>query len=934
MPTSDHIFISYARDQGPGQSLAVRLQARLEAHGIPCWRDESDTEVGQTWPTHIPEALKHARLMLCVVSTAAHDSHWVREEITLALRRDVAVPILPVLAESDIALPYGLNEFQPLDMATGGEEAFENLLQRIGNLDSFGAGPARRVEIAYLQNLLHRQGLEKLAQVYEPLSGDQRRQATMASVLPGDEMQMDLRLLRQLFAAPGKEMQAPEHFEDVLVVLGKASRLAVLGEPGAGKTHALKRIAAEMARTALEDDKAPLPLFVPLREWIEPEQRLDAFLAAHLEGLGAGWRSLLNDKRAAVLFDGLNELPTADRQIKMPQIRELAHDDRLPVVVATCRVNDFEGDLKLDLDTLEILPLDERRILRFCQRYLRALHPQNGDEEGTRLFWLLAGGEWLESAWHTAASRDVSFEQFWQIGGVDPPLVADDDWELRWALERARAAKADERNLLRLAANPYLLKMLIEVYLAGGGQALPKNRAALFQAFATILIQREDRRHRQREKTPHPGRKDIELALGRFAWELQNRAGDGEKVQLAMPADEASAYLSADQLRLARDANLLDVSDTARFSHQLMQEFFVALGMLKKIAVGELPAERLWPAGQWWARTGWEEASVFLAGLTPDDPTLIVEWLRDAQPEVLRQCLKHSGCALPNAAQLADLKRRWLPRLDPEREPAPEARHWVSTALGFLGLDDRLGVGLDDIGLPDIDWVEIAAGPFRYGENKRARELPAFYISRFPITNVQFQVFVDDGGYESKAPWWEILAEQFDSPDHPRWTESNRPRESISWFEAIAYCRWLSSVLGFEVRLPSEIEWEKATRGTDGREYPWGSGYRAGFANINETRVDAGPTFLGQTTAVGLYPQAASPSGVEDLVGNVWEWCLNEYRAPDSAGLVGTASRVLRGGSWDGSPDVARALYRGGDGPGNRLENVGFRVVCASPIAR
>jgi len=934
MRRSDHIFISYARDQGPGQALAIRLQARLESHGLPCWRDASDTEAGQAWPPHIEKALKSARLMLCVVSAAAHDSHWLREEITLALRQDVAVPILPVLAEADVSLPYGLNEFQPLDMATGGEEAFECLLQRIRNLDSFGAGPARRVEIAYLQNLLHRQGLEKMAQVYEPLSGDRRRQVSMASVLPGDEMQTDLRLLRQLFAGPASEAQTPEHFEDVLVVLGRASRLAVLGEPGAGKTHALKRIAAEMARKALEEVRSPLPLFVPLREWIDPAQPLDAFLAAHLEGLGAGWRNLLNDQRAAVLFDGLNELPTADRQTKLPQIRALAHDDRLPVVVATCRVNDFEGELKLDLDTLEILPLDERRILRFCQRHLRTLDAQRGDEDGARLFWLLAGGEWLESACQTAAARAVSFEQFWQLAGVDPPQVAEDDWELRRALERAREAKADQRNLLHLAANPFLLKMLIEVYLAEGAQALPKNRAALFQAFATILIQREDRRHQARDKTPHLGRPDIELALGRFAWELQNRAGDGEKVQLAMPTDEARAYLSADQLCLARDANLLDVSDTARFSHQLLQEFFVALGMLKKIAAGELPAQRLWPVGHWWARTGWEEATVFLAGLTPDDPTLIVEWLRDAQPEVLRQCLKHSGCALPSAAQLADLERRWRPRLDPEREPAPEARHWVSTALGFVGLDDRSGVGLDDNGLPDIDWLEIPAGPFLYGEEKAPRELPAFCIARYPVTHIQFQAFIDDGGYAEGAPWWEGLADRSDGPRDARWAEPNRPRESLSWYEAMAFCRWLSARLGYEVRLPTEYEWEKAARGEDGREYPWGDGYRSGFANVRERAEKAGPTSLGQTTAVGLYPHAASPYGVEDLAGNVWEWCLNEYDNPDRTEPGGYAPRALRGGSWDLYPELARASDRYGSDPDNADYNIGFRVMCSSPMPR
>jgi hypothetical protein len=150
MTSPSHIFLSYARDKETGKILALRLQEWLESHGIPCWRDESDTEPGQSWPSHIPQALEASRAMICVISAATGQNHWVKEEITLALREDVAMPILPVLAEPGIPLPYGLNQFQPVDLSTWDGAQLERLLQRIHNFDTASGGPMRRVDVAYL----------------------------------------------------------------------------------------------------------------------------------------------------------------------------------------------------------------------------------------------------------------------------------------------------------------------------------------------------------------------------------------------------------------------------------------------------------------------------------------------------------------------------------------------------------------------------------------------------------------------------------------------------------------------------------------------------------------------------------------------------------------------------------------------------------------
>jgi formylglycine-generating enzyme required for sulfatase activity len=237
--------------------------------------------------------------------------------------------------------------------------------------------------------------------------------------------------------------------------------------------------------------------------------------------------------------------------------------------------------------------------------------------------------------------------------------------------------------------------------------------------------------------------------------------------------------------------------------------------------------------------------------------------------------------------------------------------------------------------LPDIDWVEIPGGEFIYGENEQQQRLTleSFFIARYPITNAQYQTFIDDGGYEEEH-WWRGLKRQ-SSPEESSWNQPNRPKERVTWYEAVAFCRWLSQQLGYEIHLPTEQQWEKAARGTDGREYPWGDGYRAGFANVNEKEGKAGPSYLGQTTAVGLYPQGASPNGVMDMAGNVWEWCLNKYDNPEDTTIdVSEDFRVLRGGAWVGSPELARSALRGWDSPVNRHYFGGFRVVYASPILR
>jgi formylglycine-generating enzyme required for sulfatase activity len=232
--------------------------------------------------------------------------------------------------------------------------------------------------------------------------------------------------------------------------------------------------------------------------------------------------------------------------------------------------------------------------------------------------------------------------------------------------------------------------------------------------------------------------------------------------------------------------------------------------------------------------------------------------------------------------------------------------------------------------LPDIDWVAIRGGDFVYQYGER-HSLPTFHMARYPVTNVQYQTFINAGGYLDER-WWTSLVRP--GPQKSQWSQGNRPRTNIDWYEAVAFSRWLSAQLGYAVRLPTEEERERAARGRQGREYPWGAGYRTGYANIDEKATQSGKWSLEQTTAVGVYPHAGSVEGVLDLSGNVLEWCLNKYDRPDVIGADASGdSRVLRGGSWDYDPDRARGSQRRGGYPDFRDYFRGFRLVSSAPIA-
>lgn len=320
--------------------------------------------------------------------------------------------------------------------------------------------------------------------------------------------------------------------------------------------------------------------------------------------------------------------------------------------------------------------------------------------------------------------------------------------------------------------------------------------------------------------------------------------------------------------------------------------------------------------------------------ITPEPRVAVPEPPKPAPPKPSSQARPAANFQAPYSAEVQGL----LAELQ-NPQTIPPRRLAIGERLNALG-DPRPGVGLHpQTTLPAIDWVQIPAGSFIYQDGERPH-LESFYISRYPITNAQFQAFEQaKEGYWHDA-WWDGL-ECADQLTLHQWTAANRPVESVSWYDAIAFCRWLSAKTGQSLSLPTEQQWERAARGTEGREYPWGEAYKLGYANCDEEpsqsiwgRLLAEKRhYLRQTCAVGLYPQGQAVSGGMDLAGNVWEWCLNKYQQPTE--LEPDASvddRVVRGGSWLNSTENLRCAVRYGNLPTDRNDLLGFRV-CAFSLA-
>ncbi len=229
------------------------------------------------------------------------------------------------------------------------------------------------------------------------------------------------------------------------------------------------------------------------------------------------------------------------------------------------------------------------------------------------------------------------------------------------------------------------------------------------------------------------------------------------------------------------------------------------------------------------------------------------------------------------------------------------------------------------LNLGGMEFMRVQAGRFLMGSNngdsdekpQHSVDLPYdYWIAHYLVTNEQYNTYVKSKGIKHPVNDWE--------------KKKDHPVTYVSWHDAISYCEWCNNLFkgeipaGMILRLPTEAEWEKAARGTDGREYPWGNVFDKNKCNTSESGKE-------NTTPVGLYsPHGDSPYGCSDMAGNVWKWTYGLYKPypykPNDGRNKWNSSgdRCVRGGSWFGNFTYARVSFRLNRNPDYVIENFGF----------
>jgi formylglycine-generating enzyme required for sulfatase activity/energy-coupling factor transporter ATP-binding protein EcfA2 len=686
------------------------------------------------------------------------------------------------------------------------------------------------------------------------------------------ERLQQLRLAGRALSAEEKEAVGERLSEPVPVLdlLQKHDGVVLLGDPGAGKTTFLKVLAVALASGQGEalGLGGKLPILLPLAAYANAlaagDVPLDRFISRYYEedrgirvSLGDLLTQALGEGRALLLLDGLDEVrDTGRRHLVVDRVRDFYSRHR----------KSGNGGNRFVLTS---------RIVGYREVRLAA----DGLAEGTLVDFEMEQIEFFIGKWTAALEKAAGGETSVSRGRAEE--------ECRELLEAVRT----NSGMRSLAANPLLLTIL--ALMKRQGVALPDRRVELYKTYVETLLKSWNLARGLAGRTGRDvdlvDRMKILAPLALWMHEISPGVGlvkEGDLLRRleALCADRghADAARAADEfLEDVRKGSSLLVSRGEHqygFIHLTFQEYLAAVALawqarkdrtalIKRLAahIGEAPWHEvvLLTVGYLGIVDQWEEgASEVVEGLLAKDPGPAGEaviWMGEAVADAGRAAVS-SSCRRKVVEALLEMMTAHGQVEAPRRASA-------GRALAAVG-DPRPEVMTVD----GMEFRTVPAGPFRMGSEQDEQiglpnewpahdcDLPYQYrIGKYSVTVAQFREYIEATGTNLE-------------PSYGLHEPVNQPMTWVSWFGAMAFCRWLedrwrkNGLLedDWSVTLPSEAEWEKAARGLDGRRYPWGNEPNGALANTKEAGSDI--------SAIGCFPDGASPYGCEEMIGNVWEW--------------------------------------------------------------
>ena len=589
LSNAGHIFISYRSLEA---EFALQLAADLRNAGVNIWVDRLDCgiQAGEDWRRSLERAIDGCSALIAVMSPSYLAATYCRNE--LARAEDKGCPVIPVLLhELPDGKPIEVQRIQHVDFTQWRDEAaysarFEQLMRVLGEHAQAQIGARPDPEHRYLTTLIARfeanrgvdQYVDLLGEVYEQVERAEIFRRSQPSIIASwgldpefSSLENSSRALAPDAAPPPK----PYGVEQVRLVAVTKERLVILGEPGAGKTTTLRRLALDAARDRLANPRmAPLPVYIELPRWANAGTPSD-LVQAHWP-LTADPAGALATGEAVLYLDGLNEMGDTGAE-KAKKLREWIDGEHGPKrLIVTCRRDDYAGAFDLGLTRVVVQPLDDQRIRRIAFRFL-------GDDA------------------HSFLHR---------VEGPD---------------------------LTGLASNPYLLTVLM--VLQGFSGELPRNKGTLFLRLARQLWNRERLR-----KTPGwTEYSTLESAFSKLAFTMID---DGMPIYI--PRDVALQHLkSRDLIHLGVSTNLLlAAEDKIRFYHQLVQESFAAVELLRLSAWDRIgPPDYTGASAMSSARTErragkWDEVVLAACGISGDNADKILQAIAPIDPYLAQKCIE------------------------------------------------------------------------------------------------------------------------------------------------------------------------------------------------------------------------------------------------------------------------------------------------------